>query len=66
MRLILIESTLYKVTEQQFKKIIKKQKEIDSKEYYHGSDVEMDDFLNDLKKQKGFKEMGPIEFDFRL
>lgn len=64
MRIITLEGKAYKVSEKHFKALVNKQKEINDKPYYHGIDVEMDDFINTLKPS--FKCLGYVEFDFRL
>jgi hypothetical protein len=64
MRVIVIESTVYKVTEKDYKSLIKMKEEITAKGYYHGEDVDMMNFID--SKKAGFKEIGVIEFDFRL
>ncbi len=64
MKLILIESTVYRASEKVYAEIINKKEEIDSKGYYNGNDVDMLDFLE--TKLSFLKEVGTIDFDFRL
>ena len=64
MSIITLEGKAYEVSEAHLKMLLDKQKQINDKPYYHGSDVEMDGFINTLKPS--FKCLGYIEFDFRL
>jgi hypothetical protein len=64
MKIVNIEDRIYKVTNKDFKSLVQKRNEIESKPYYHGSDVDMDDFVRTLEPK--FKLVGKIEFDFRL
>ena len=56
MRLIIIESTCYKLTEKQFKEFEAKHNEL--------SEMKLSDFL-EANKHK-YKLMGDIEYNFRL
>ena len=64
MRIIVIESNAYKVTEKQFKTLWRIHDKFYGKGYHPSQDVEMSDFLEDFKKE--IKDLGPIEYDFRL
>lgn len=64
MRIIVLYDKAYKVSEKHFKALVNKQQELNNKEYYHGKDVDMDNFIEKLKPS--FKCLGAIEFDFRL
>lgn len=65
MRHIVIEQTLYKITEADYKKLEAKTKEIfKDKEYYHGNDIDMMNFIETLIPR--WKKLGHIDFDFRL
>ena len=63
MRYITIEDTLYSVTEDNYKKIMEKRFQLyNVREYYNGRDMDMRNFLDSVK----MKELGYIDFDFRL
>lgn len=64
MKIIVIEDMVYKVTESDYKKIIAKELEINNRVYQHSNDFDMDSFLESLKHR--FKEVGRVNFDFRL
>ena len=64
MRHVIIEDTLFKITESDYKKLRDKKNEIESKEYYNGSDMDMMEFIETLKPK--WKMLGTIDFDFRL
>jgi hypothetical protein len=64
MRHVIIEDTLYKITEFDYKKLEAKKKEIESKEYYNGQDMDMMEFIETLEPK--WKKLGSIDFDFRL
>jgi len=65
MRHVVIEQTLYKITEADYKKLEAKIKEIfQDKEYYHGNDMDMMVFIDTLLPK--WKVLGHIDFDFRL
>lgn len=65
MRHIVIEQTLYKITEADYKKLEAKNKEIfEDKEYYHGNDMDMMAFIDSLMPK--WKRLGHIDFNFRL
>lgn len=62
--IIVIVDTVYRVTQKQLKDIREKEKEIESKGEYHGSDVDMDDYLESMKSK--FKNLGRIHYHFNL
>jgi hypothetical protein len=64
MRYVIIEDTLFKITESDYKKLRDKKNEIESLEYYNGSDMDMMEFIETLKPK--WKMLGTIDFDFRL
>lgn len=64
MRHIVIENTLYKITESDYKKLTAKKEEIENKPYYHAQDMDMLEFIEKL--QPKWKSLGNIDFDFRL
>ncbi|MGC4130498.1 MAG: hypothetical protein QM564_13320 [Bergeyella sp.] len=62
MRIIIIEDTVYKVSEKEYKKILEVQKEADNLPF--GGDLHMDEYLYSNKDK--YKEIGVVDFDFRL
>lgn len=64
MRVIVIESTVYKITEMQFKKLTAYQKEIFKHGYHSECEMDMNNFLE--KNKPKYKIVGDVEFDFRL
>jgi len=65
MRHVVIENTLYKITEADYKKLEAKTKEIfEDKEYYNGNDMDMMAFIDTILPK--WKEIGRVDFDFRL
>ncbi|MAX51445.1 MAG: hypothetical protein CMH22_05655 [Methylophaga sp.] len=64
MRLITLEDAVYKVEEKDFTKIVNKHKSIYSRRYYNGQDLDMQEFIDNLKPN--FNLIGYVEFDFRL
>ena len=64
MRIIVLENNAYKVTEKQYAELSEKRDEIFSKGWYPAQDVDMSEFIESKKPQ--YKDLGPIEFDFRL
>lgn len=69
MRIIIIESDAFWVTEDQYKDIRKKHEEIfkDNNppvEGYAQRELEMSDYLESMKPS--FQNFGPIAYDFRL
>ena len=64
MKLIIIESSIYKVTEKVYKEIKQKEEEILKKEYYHRQPTDFDDWLDSIKDKLKF--IGVVAFDFRL
>jgi magnesium-transporting ATPase (P-type) len=64
MKLIIIESSIYKVTEKVYKEIRQKEEEILKKEYYHRQQTDFDDWLDSIKDKLKF--IGVVAFDFRL
>lgn len=63
MRLIIIESDIYRVTEKQYEHIREVQDRL-FKNYHPDSEIEMSDFLEGEKKN--YKHLGPVDYDFRL
>ena len=64
MKLIIIESSIYKVTEKVYKEIRQKEEEILKREYYHRQQTDFDDWLDSIKDKLKF--IGVVAFDFRL
>lgn len=64
MKIIIIESTVYKVSEKIYSQIRNKKEEMDKKGYYNGCDVDMSGFLESLMPE--FKKIGAVDYDFRL
>jgi hypothetical protein len=64
MRVIIIESTVYKATEKQYKEIKAFEKEKFKNGYFPRIDLEISDFLDEYKMK--LKLIGDIDFDFRL
>jgi hypothetical protein len=64
MRVIIIESTAYKISEKLFEEIQAKCKEIRSKPYYSAQEMDISDYLDPLIPK--MKIIGIIAFDFRL
>lgn len=64
MRIVIIEGTVYKVTEKQYKEIQKKEKEILKKEYYNRQQCDFSDYIDSVIQE--FKIIGNVDFDFRL
>ena len=64
MKLIIIESSIYKVTEKVYKEIRQKEEEILKKKYYHRQQTDFNDWLDSIKDKLKF--IGVVAFDFRL
>ena len=68
MRIIIIESDAFWVTEDQYREILKKHEEIfknyDPDSGSYECEVNMSDYLEEVKKQ--FYNFGPVAYDFRL
>jgi hypothetical protein len=64
MKLIIIESSVYKVTEKVYKEIKQKEEEILKQEYYHAQQGNFDNWLESIKQKLKF--IGVVSFDFRL
>ena len=64
MKLIIIESSIYKVTEKVYKEIRQKEEEILKKKYYHRQATDFNDWLDSIKDKLKF--IGVVAFDFRL
>ena len=63
MRLIIIEDTVYKCSERTYKQIKLKEDTLSKNEEY-GWEVEMDDYLVEIKDK--LKYLGMVDYDFRL
>ena len=64
MKIIIIEESVYRVTDKTYKEIRKKEKEILSKEYYHAQEGDFDRWLDSIKGTLKF--IGVVNFSFRL
>lgn len=64
MKLIIIEDSVYKVTEKQYQTIRKKETKILKGDYYPGQDLDFNEFLIELKPQ--LKKLGFVSFHFQL
>lgn len=59
MRVIIIEDTVYRISEREFEKIIEVQEEAGRLPF--GAELHIDEYLHSNKSR--FKELGPIDFD---
>lgn len=64
MKIIILESSVYKVTEKVYKEIRQKEQEILKKEYYNRQQTDFDNWLDTIKDKLKF--IGVVSFDFRL
>ena len=64
MRVIILESTVYKVNERQFNDIKAKEAEINKYGYQPDNDIRMSEWLDEQRPY--YIEVGMIDFDFRL
>ena len=64
MRFVVIENSLYIITESDYKKLEAKKQEIESKGYYNGQDMDMMEFIETL--EPNWRKLGSIDFDFRI
>lgn len=62
MKIIIIEDTVYKVSEKEYKKIIEVREEAERLPF--GGDLHLDEYLH-FNKDK-YKKIGVVELDFRL
>lgn len=63
-RIIIIESNAYEVCEKEYSLLEKKKGEIKEKGWYPSQDVEMMEFIE--SRISNYKNLGTIDFDFRL
>ena len=64
MRVIVIERTVYKVTEKQFEEIRKIESDIHKNGYHLDNDIKVSDYLESNKHL--YEEIGIVDYDFRL
>lgn len=62
MRIIIIEDTVYRVSEKKYKKILEVKEEAERLPF--GSDLHLDEYLQFNKKN--YKKIGVVDFDFRI
>ncbi len=64
MKLIIIEDSVYKISEKLYKEIKQKEDEILNVKWYPSQQSDMDYYLTSAKPRMKF--LGPVSFDFRL
>jgi len=64
MQIIVIENTVYKITESLYSELMLKYKEISDKEYYHSQQMEISDYIDSILPKLTL--VGSIAFDYRL
>ena len=64
MKLIILEDEVYRVTNKDYKLIRDKTEEIQSRDWYHGQDMDICNFIDSIKDR--FTYVGVICYDFRL
>ena len=64
MRVIILESTVFKVTEKQYNEIRKMEAEIHKNGYHPDNDLKVSEWLDEHRPT--YKEVGIVDYEFRL
>lgn len=64
MKLIIIESDIYRVTDKDYKELRDIKERFDNTKWYPGIDIDRDNLIQAMKHR--FKLLGPVCFDYRL